>query len=145
MDDMSEEELKMLLGLGGANAGLDDQMTRLAAQAQGLRGGARPAMRSAGDIVKAPHWMELLGGMAQQASAAKLDSNARALAQTKNANLDKQNQMMLAMLLRGRSGAAAPAPNAAGGFSAAPGGTGAKGLDPRRAQWPDMGATSGWQ
>lgn len=144
MEDMSEEELKMLLGLGGQNADLDSQMSRLTAQAQMLRGGGAPKMRSGGDVVKAPHWMELVGGLAQQAGAAKLDSEGRRLAASRNANMDKQNQLMLAMLLRGRSGAA-PGANAAGGLQAAPTTNPGQGIDPRLAGWPDPGATSGWQ
>jgi hypothetical protein len=100
MDPMLEEEaMRQMLALGAQNAQIDPQIAQQQAMADRLRVGA-PEMRHAGRLVKAPHWLELLGNMAQNGVAMSKDKKVMGLQREKGANTDLQNQMFMAHLLR---------------------------------------------
>lgn len=104
MDPMLEQEaMRQMLALGEQNAQLDPQIAQQQAMAERLRVGA-PQMRDAGRLVKAPHWLELLGNMAQNGVAMKKDKKVASLQRERGANTALQNQMFMAQLLRQQQG-----------------------------------------
>jgi hypothetical protein len=93
----SYEELMAMIGLGGDNAGLEAQMAQQQAQAQALRSDA-PQMRQAGRVNVAPHWMEMLGGLAKNNVANQKSQQAMQTQQQIAQNKQAQYAQMLRMM-----------------------------------------------
>lgn len=125
MDPMQEEEMLRLIQLGSQNAGLDDQIKQQMAMAAIMREGNAPQMRYAGRMVRAPHWMELLGGLAREKTAGDLDKQVRTSQETQRGNIMAQNEAILRALMAQRQ-AQQEQPNAAPGILMP--GTGTEGL-----------------
>jgi hypothetical protein len=109
MNGMTYEQMMEMIGLGGQNSDLEAQIAQQRAQAEALRIGA-PEMRQAGRVAVAPHWMEMLGGLARNKVAGDLDKGAMSSNTAMNAN----KQAQFAQLLRAMSGGQSSAPGGPG-------------------------------
>lgn len=100
-EPLTLEQYQELLALGGQNADLDQQMKMQLAQAKMMREGGAPQMREVGRVTVAPHWLELVGGLAKQKVAGDIDKQAMMTGQTRQANVNKQNEMIMRGILGG--------------------------------------------
>lgn len=97
---MEMAEALRLLGLGSENQGLDDSIRQQMAQAQFMREGSVPQMRDAGRVVRAPHWLEMLGGLAKQKVAGDLTRSAQQGMAKQRGNTLEQNRAILQAIMR---------------------------------------------
>ena len=96
---MDMAEALRLIGLGNDNMGLEDAIKQQMAQAQFMREGGVPEMRHAGRVSVAPHWMELLGGLARQKVAGDLTKSASSdQAKMRGNTLDQNNSILRAIM-----------------------------------------------
>lgn len=123
---MTNEEYQKLLELGTTNEDLAQQISMQNAQAKYLRSlGGPPQMRDVGRVVKAPHWMELLGALAQQKAAVNQQNKAMEGQKQVVANRQAQNAMIMRALLEAQ-GQPAPSEAVGPGMNPAGGGQGMK-------------------
>jgi hypothetical protein len=89
-----------LLNTGGAIASMDPEVARQKQLAEYLRHtfGAPPQGRMSGRIASAPHWMELLGGLAAQGVAGGKDARVQELQQYQAAMRNDQARRVLAAM-----------------------------------------------
>jgi len=102
-EPLSEEEYRMLREYGALNEDADRQMQQQMAMAKMLRQGNAPQMRQAGGIAKAPHWLELIGGLAREKAAGMQDKQAGITSSQMARRKQQQNEMVMRGLL-GRGG-----------------------------------------
>ncbi len=96
---LTPEEYQKLLDLGNQNMGLDNQIAMQQKQADMLRQGNRPDMRQAGRLTVAPHWMELVGGLAREGVGNRVANQAMQGQNTKVGNMGMQNNLLLKALM----------------------------------------------
>lgn len=102
MESLTPEEYALLLQLGNDNLSLDEQLAMQQAQAKYARkAGSTPQGQMAGNVYVKPHWMEYVGALAQQKTAADFDKQGRESQATKNKNTLEQN-MLIAKALQGQ-------------------------------------------
>jgi hypothetical protein len=89
---LTPEEYEQLAALTTQNAELDQQMKLQMAQANAMRQGTMPQMRQAGRIATAPHWLEMLGGLAREKTAGDLQRAALSNATKMSQNTARQNR-----------------------------------------------------
>lgn len=100
-DALTPEEYARLIQLGGNNEDLDAQIKMQLMQAQQLR--PHPLeTRSNGRVTTAPHWLELLGNLAQSKVSYDKQNAAQANQSTRNANSQEQRRLMMEGILRPR-------------------------------------------
>ncbi len=97
---LTPEQYQQLLDLGGENSDLATQMQMQMAQAKALRPEA-PQMRQVGNVARAPHWMELIGGLAQAKTSNDLNAAAMATGKKQTANRGTQNNLIMQGLFKG--------------------------------------------
>lgn len=99
--ELTDEEYRQLLSLGGQNVELMNAIQAQKAQADRLRSAA-PDMRGNGRIQTAPSVLEYLGNFAKNNVAGSLDKQVTQQQGTMNQNSQMQNQMVLQQILRGQ-------------------------------------------
>jgi len=116
MDNLlTPEEYQQLLTLGQDNALMGDELKQQLAIAEQLRQGNAPQMRNAGRATVAPHWMELLGGLAREKSSYDRMGQAQQTRKGMQGNMNAQHALMLRALGAGAQ-QPAPGPTAGTGF-----------------------------
>lgn len=101
MDSLTYDEQKRLLDLGALSEEDQAKLKLILSQMEGLQGAAKaPQARQYGNVTVAPHWMELVGGLAQQGAA----MNKRREADDISAKLRARLQEQQALMLKGISG-----------------------------------------
>ena len=102
-DVLTPEDYELLLSLGGQNAQDADAIKLILSQAEALRAaGQTPQMRSAGRAQMAAHPLEFLGALANQNVARQRENKAGSMQKAMGERTNRQNQMVLASLLRQR-------------------------------------------
>lgn len=96
---MTNEEYLQLLQLGTNSDELAQKIEMQKAQAKYLRSFGTPEARQSGRVTTAPHWMELVGRLAQEGVAAKQMREAQAGQQKMAQNRAEQNQMIMKALI----------------------------------------------
>lgn len=74
---MNYDEMMAMIGGGQESGNLEDQIKMQLEQAAALRKGNAPQMRQAGNVMVAPHPLELLGGLAKEYSGQRLQNKAQ--------------------------------------------------------------------
>lgn len=116
---MNEEDIALLLELGGQNDADQQQIATMLEQAKALREqGATPQMRGNRRVQTAAHPLEFLGGLANQYAGRQVQNQAGAMQQGVAGRTQQQNQMMAKMLAGQQP--PAPVPNGAPGMLNAP-------------------------
>ena len=111
---MTYEQMMAMIGQGGENEDLQNQIDMQMRQAEMLRGGAAPRGRQAGNVFVAQHPMEMIGGLAQQYVGQQMQNRAQEGQKQMTAN----KQAQYASLLKSLSGGGGSPPPAAGpGFA----------------------------
>lgn len=108
MSQLTPEEYAQLLSMGGENTDLDMQMQMQMAQAKAMRQGNAPQMKQAGRVAVAPHWLELLGGLARERAGQIQQDKATASGKQRTANTGAQNALVLRGILGNRKPEPAP-------------------------------------
>lgn len=101
MNQLTPEEYRQLLTLGGENTDLDSQIAMQLAQAEAMRGQS-PQMRQAGRVSVAPHWMELFGQLAKERASQIQRGKAAEGTKSRTKNTQAQNDLILKGILGGR-------------------------------------------
>lgn len=102
-DNATFEEYQRLLDLGTLNAEDAAKLKLILSQAEALQGNAQaPRSRQAGNVVVPPHWMEMVGGLAQQGAAVNKQKQAQQMMEQQRMNQQKQQALMLKMLGAGQ-------------------------------------------
>lgn len=109
---MNYDEMMAMIGGGQESGNLEDQIKMQLEQAASLRKDNTLKMRQAGNVMVAPHALELLGGIAKEYAGQKLQ--ARAQESQKSVRAIQQKQF--ADYLRALAGGQAPQEPAGGGF-----------------------------
>lgn len=110
-EPLTPEEYQKLLELAGQNDELAQQLAVQMQQAKNMREGVQsPQLRQAGRVVVAPHWMEALGGIAQQGAIARKDRSMEENRRKQANNRSLQNQMIMQSILKSTQ----PPPTVAG-------------------------------
>jgi len=137
----SPEEMQMLMELimQGQSAGPEqDSIKRQFAQADAMRGSA-PEMRQGGRVQTAPHWLELLGGLAGDVSGHMIRGKAETRQKDLGASTAQQNQKLLEMLMKMQTRPPPqPQPMASQPMGGNPGQAMGGGLRPPAPQQPGM-------
>lgn len=97
-EPLTPEEYQALLQAGVSNAELDAIMQMQMAQANQLRTGA-PEMRGNSRVQMAPHWLEMVGGLARNKVAGDKEQAALATKKQMVQNTGNQNQLLLKALM----------------------------------------------
>lgn len=104
-EPMTEEQLQELLYAGTANTSLQRALELQKKQAEMMREGAgAPEGQMISGRYVAPHFLQYAGNMARQYAAHKMDQRAQNTGMEIDNNMSKQNQAVLAAILRGRAG-----------------------------------------
>lgn len=109
---MTYEEMMAMIGGGQESGNLEDQIKMQLEQAASLRKGNTPQMRQAGNVMVAPHPLELLGGLAKEFAGQNLQNQAQASQKSVRGIQQKQ----FADYLRALAGGQAPQEPAGNGF-----------------------------
>lgn len=103
MENLTPEELQAMMELimQGQTAGAEKEIIkRQFEQADAMRGPQSLQMHNAGRLQVAPGWLEMLGGLAQDASSAKLRGKAEGKQKKLGEETARQNQRLLEVLMR---------------------------------------------
>jgi hypothetical protein len=115
MENMTEEQYMELLQLGGDNAKLEELMRMQMAQAEAMQAQAQPPrMRGNSRVQVAPHFLELLGGLAQSKAANVLQNRAIESSGKRADNQTAQNNAIMQAILRQRQMQPAAPPGGTG-------------------------------
>ena len=96
MDNLTPEEYQQLLELGALNEEDAAKLKLVLAQAENMQGMVKgPQARQYGNTVVAPHWLELVGGLAQQGAANNKQKQANEITGRQRMNQQKQQALML--------------------------------------------------
>lgn len=109
---MNYDEMMAMIGGGQESGNLEDQIKMQLEQAASLRKDNTLNMRQAGNVMVAPHVLELLGGIAKEYAGQKLQ--ARAQESQKSVRAIQQKQF--ADYLRALAGGQAPQEPAGNGL-----------------------------
>lgn len=122
-EELTPEEYAHLLQLGGINQGLAEQIKMQMEQSKHLRVDHLGNGRDFGRVTVAPHWMEVIGGLARNKAAQQKDDQVLRTQGNVNANQQIQYAMILKdIIAKRRAAQAAQTPNPAQGLM--PGGPG---------------------
>lgn len=136
----SPEEMQVLMELimqGQTASAEQESIKRQFAQADSMRG-AVPEMRSGGRVQTAPHWMEMLGGLAGDFASHKVRGKAEQRQKELGAATAQQNQRLLEMLMKMQNRPPAPQPMGPQPMGGAPGQAMGGGLRPPAPQQAGM-------
>lgn len=103
MGDLTPEELQVMMEMimQGQTAGAEqDILKRQFEQADAMRGPASLEMHGGGRMQRAPHWLELLGGLGQEAASGKMKQKAEKGQRDLSEKTAVQNQRLLEILMR---------------------------------------------
>lgn len=96
MDNLTPEEYQQLLDLGALNEQDAAKLKLVLAQMEGMQGMAKaPQARQYGNTVVAPHWLEMVGGLAQQGAAMGKQRQANEMMDQQRLRQQQQQALML--------------------------------------------------
>ncbi len=103
MENLTPEDYAQLLELGALNEEDQAKLKLVLAQMEGLQSGARaPQARQYGNVTVALHWMELVGGLAQQGAAMNKQRQANQMMGDNRMRQQQQQALMLKALGAGQ-------------------------------------------
>jgi len=103
MDNLTPEEYQQLLELGALNEEDAAKLKLVLAQAENMQGMVKgPQARQYGNTVVAPHWLELVGGLAQQGAANNKQRQANEMMGQQRMRQQQQQALMLKALQAGQ-------------------------------------------